>query len=236
MESKLLHVAAALAMAMVASACEAQEGPRTASHSRLARVTCGSHGTTTTTPVVRPQLDGVHILFDNEATRHQYYIRASSDQTNNHGGQLTDVPKEVVSFMPPGEILVGCFETARDIPYEARSDRFVSITVVDAEDHWVEPRLPCEQERAGEFASDRTVGNQPNVEGLIRDLVPGVQPTDAFEHPGYPRTEFHAEARHLVREGEAVAQFAVYQQRSRWHVSVWRCPDVAIGLSNTERN
>ena len=179
---------------------------------------------------MQPQLDGVHILFDNEAVQRQFYIRASSDQAYNHGGQLTEVPKEVRSLMPPGEILVGCFDTARDIPYEGPSGRFVSITVLDAEGLWVDPRLPCEQERAGEFIGEPAMGNQPNVEGIIRDLVPGVQPTDAFEHPGYPRTEFHAEARHLVREGQGVAHFAVYQQRSRQHVSAWRCQDVAVGL------
>ena len=134
--------------------------------------------------------------------------------------------------MPPGDILIGCFDNSRDIPYNERTQEFASITVVDPEGLWSAPDLSCEQQPGGRFIDGEVMGVAPvpeDVEGLIRSEVPGIEVDDDLIKPGYPGTEWHGELKHVMRDGESIAAVQVYQQRSRWEISVQRCEGVRIG-------
>jgi hypothetical protein len=53
-----------------------------------AEVICTDAGATAVTPVVRPQRDGVHIVFDNRTDRREFYVRAAAASEPNQGGTL----------------------------------------------------------------------------------------------------------------------------------------------------
>src|SRR5918999_1172549 len=70
---------------------------------------------------VQPQRDGVHVHIENESGARQYYIRSALDEAQNHGGRLRkDESIDIRTTMPPGDILIGCFDNSRDIPYNER--------------------------------------------------------------------------------------------------------------------
>jgi hypothetical protein len=125
---------------------------------------------------------------------------------------------------------VGCFRRATDVPYDEPAREFAEVVVMDARRLWIDPDLDCPEQPGGRFASGEAIGTVPDdVDGLVRSQVPGLQADDHLIKPGYPDTQFHGEPRLVVRDGEPVAGVTIYQQRSRWVISVRRCRGVAVG-------
>ena len=227
--SPRLAVAVALAVGGV-SGCEGSPSEALSPPS-LARITCLDHGATSLVQRVQPMHDGIHIHIENDSGSRQFYIFAAEGGWN-HGGRLRESgATEIKTLMPPGKIWVGCFMRATDIPYNEPAPEFAEVMVVDPQRLWIDPDLGCLEEEGGRFADGEAEGAVPeDVEGLIRSEVPGVQADDELVKPGYPGTGWHGELRLVVREAEPVAAVNVYQQRSRWEVSVRRCHGVAVGI------
>jgi hypothetical protein len=220
----------AVAAVIGISACE--EAPeRDAPAPFAAQIRCEEEGARALTPRVQPQDDGIHISIDNQSGARQFYIRAADDEGWNQGGRLGDSGvSKVKTTMPPGQIWIGCFERASDIPYNESAPEFAEVRVVDREGLWIAPDLDCSEEEGGRFLDGEAEGAAPeDVDALIRSEVPGIEADDAFVKPGYPGTEWHGELRHVVRDGETIAAVNVYQQLSRWEVSVRRCQGIGVG-------
>lgn len=226
------RLAAALAIAFCGvSGCERSPSEESLP-AKLARITCEDDGAKSTVQRVQPQHDGVHIWIENNSGARQFYIRAADDEGWNQGGQLRDSGvSEVKTSMPPGQIWIGCFKRASDIPYDEPGPEFAEVMVVDPQGLWIDPDLGCLEEEGGRFTDGEAEGAVPeDVETLIRSEVPGIEADDDLVKPGYPGTGWHGELRQVVRDGEPVAAVNVYQQLSRWEVSVRRCRGAAVGL------
>ncbi|MGH2788787.1 MAG: hypothetical protein ACRDJV_12940 [Actinomycetota bacterium] len=227
MHHKIAGLSAALILAVTAGCDNAREKESPAP--TVLRVVCDDEGTTAVATRVRAIRDGVHISFDNRSGARQYYIRTASDEGQNHGGGLRGRLTEVRTTMPPGALLVACFQSGDEYPY-AITD-FAEVRVVDPDGLWTPPNLDCDrEEEAGRFVDGKAVGYAPkDVEGMIRAQVPGIEADDEIVNPGYPQTEWHSEFRLVVRAGKAVASVSVARQDNNWQVDVRRCPGIEIG-------
>lgn len=199
-----------------------------------ARVRCTEEGVDAFTSEVRPQGDGIHILFDNQTDRRTFYLRDADSTAPNHGGRLSPhAATEIRATFAPGEILVGCFPTQNDSPFsEVEGQGFGRLSIVDPEGLWVSPEPDCTDpsKRPRVTASEVSGPDEPDFESMARQYVPGVEPNDVFEHPGYPETEFHADEMLLVlRDGESIASLSFFQEQGSWKIGVRACPDSGIG-------
>jgi hypothetical protein len=217
-----------VALAGLATGCS---GPRQADEAvpAVARLVCEDGGARALTPRVRAVSDGIHIEVDNEAGARGFYLRTATSAGNNHGGKLEPTgTTEIRTTMPPGDILVGCFDRAA--PYNEVAREYARITVVDPDDLWVDPAVGCETGEQQRYRDGPAEGNAPDdAEAIIRSTVPDVLPTDQVIRPGYPETQWHGESRLVVRNGSPIATVSVYAQYGRWEVNVRACPGSAIG-------
>ena len=219
-----------LVLAAAAGCDQARDEDRAAP--RVARLVCEDQGARALTRRTRAMRDGIHIEMGNRAGAIQFYIRSAADEGWNHGGRLRRKGMtEIRTTMPPGEIWIACGDRAQDIPYNERAPEFAEVTVVDSEDLWIAPELDCEpEEGVGRFVGGAAEGNAPDdVEGIIREVVPGVGADDDLVRPGYPETQWHSEFRHVVRDGRAIASVSLLPQGDRWNLSLRRCLGADIG-------
>jgi hypothetical protein len=225
------HKLAALSVALIlvgTTGCEdtrVEESPVP----EVLRVICDDRGTTAVATRVRAVRDGVHVSFDNQSGAREFFLRSASDEGQNHGGRLRDRVTNVRTTMPPGDLLVACFQSGDEYPYAVTD--FAEVKVVDPDGLWTPPELDCDgEEDAGRFVDGKAVGYAPkDVQGMIRAQVPGIDTDDEIVNPGYPQTEWHSEFRLVVRAGKAVASVSVARQDNNWQVDVRRCPGIEIG-------
>jgi hypothetical protein len=200
---------------------------------RVAQFVCEEDGTRALTPFVQATSVGIHIEIDNEAGARQFYLRSTAQPDQNQGGKLeAGGVTELTTTMPPGGLAIGCFGRGADIPYSEVTSDFAEITIVDPDDLWIPPELPCagyeeEQER---YVDGQAKGFVPeDADDLVRSTVPWIVPTDHIIRPGYPETQWHAEFRHVVRNGTPIASASVFQEHGRWKVLVRGCPGAITG-------
>jgi hypothetical protein len=220
------QIAAVAAVVLVACS-----GPREGEEAvpSVIRLACEETGAQTSTPRVRAVRDGIHIEVDNRSGARQFYIRSrASDQ--NHGGRLRDGKNDIRTTMPPGDVFIGCFERGADVPYADVTQEFARITILDPDGLWIPPELQCTTGEQQRFAGGPAEGTVPeDTDAIIREAVPDVLPTDEIVRPGYPETQWHAEFRHVIRNGEAIASVSVFRQNGRWQALVRACPGSTIG-------
>lgn len=219
-----------VALAGLATGCS---GPRQVDEAvpAVARLVCEDGGARALTPRVRAVSDGIHIEMDNEAGARGFYLRTATSAGNNQGGKLEPTGKtEIRTTMPPGDLLVGCFDGPVDPAYYEVTPEYARIAVVDPDGLWVDPAVGCETGEQNRYRAGPADGNVPDdAESIIRSTVPYVLPTDQVIRPGYPETEWHGEPRLIVRNGSPIATVSVYAQYGRWEVAVRACPGASIG-------
>lgn len=184
----------------------------------VGRVACTRAGAEARTPEVQPQADGVHLLIGSHGSADTFYLRTADAPTPNHGGRLADPLSEIRTSMPPGDVLVGCFERGDLPPWrETAGVGYARLTILDPDGLWVPPELGCDE--AGlEKIDARGPGHRSlSLEDLARRILSGLQPGDTFENPGYPQTQWHLASLLIARGGRAIAriEFEAYDE-PRW--------------------
>lgn len=199
----------------------------------VAVVRCTEDGTRVDSSVVRPMPDGVHIRFVNETDDRGFHLRSVDDAAQNEGGRLrpNDVT-ELTTSAPPGETLIGCFESPSDPPFfDTEGQDYARLTIVDPEGLWVNPELACG--RGWKRSRIRTdVKEQVDPEQVAHDEVPGLRDGDVIRRPGYPGTEWHLDTHVVVRDGENVAFLVFGRRGGRWEIGIHACPGSAIGKAS----
>ncbi len=194
----------------------------------VAEIACSQDGAVALTPQVRPREDGVHLKFYNP-TRRWRAFNLLHDGRGNEGGRLSMGTDANVSTFPPGPLYVSCLERQNDAVFNSRDDTYARFTIVDPDGLWTEPDLDCDVERERPVVvTDEPLPEDPDrlpdFEALIREHVPGLEPADELERPGYPGTEFHFEPRTVVRGGRRVAGVMLVQEDGFWAIDVRACP------------
>jgi hypothetical protein len=217
-------LAALVSVLLVTTACIGGDGPDgfRAPGTPLpdvARVTCTRAGTESQTREVLPQADGVHVLIERRGSGDSYYyVRAATARSLNQGGRLQGPLSEIRTTMPPGDILVGCFEPGQPPPWRKTAGvGYARLTVLDPDDLWFPPELSCD-EHGLEKIDARGPGHRSlSLEELARRLLSGLEPEDTFENPGYPETQWHLASLLITRGEEAIAriEFDAYDS-PRW--------------------
>lgn len=201
------------------------EGP-----ANLAAIQCTRQGAEVQTPEIVPRTDGVHLRV--HARRKGVFHAVSSDQPDLEVEARVRgrSPTELIAVLPPGDILVGCFERPNAIPDEASEDDYATMTLQDPESMWTTTTLACDEPvEAGEFTGPQVDLDQPpSYELLAVSTVPGLGPNDGLVTPGYPQTRWPFTRLMVFRDQGAVAEIS-FLPRRRWNVQVVACPDAGIG-------
>jgi hypothetical protein len=171
----------------------------------VAQVVCEPSGPRVLTPVVRPQLDGVHVRVRNtfdEAVA--IGLRAVSGGGQGDGGPPGVF--ELIFSVAPGDLVVTCSPGEAD---HGDPRWQAPMGVVDPEGIFVPYALECggKQAMAGifDYVSGATGPRGDPVE-IARDSIEGLSSTDGVERAGYPserRSTDEAIVR-VVHEGRVV--------------------------------
>jgi hypothetical protein len=198
-------------------------------------VTCRGGATIVQTPVVRVQIDGVHLRFDNEGARAEYSLHHESWAPGAaEGGPLAPgLSREGRSSIPPGHVLVAC---VTDLPgsYDDDGVHPDAVRIVDPEDLFVPFDLVCGW------------GEQFRVRIETDDLAPmaafhridGVRSDDELVPPLYPESPRYGPTAIVFREGEAVARimhFGTWGREEIAELLVNACPGSGISKGEAER-
>jgi hypothetical protein len=194
-----------------------------------ADVVCGEHGATTSTPLVRPQRDGIHVVFDNRAGYRRYLFQ----DPNGHGGLLHAGPNPAVTYTGPGHFWVGCVAPRGALA--PGSQFYIRIQVVDPQGLFTPQELDCVPGRRG---VRRRVGSATDLAAIVR-TIPGVLPGDRVLRPGYPDEAYMVEPRVVIRGGRVVARITMFgptgesppPTSAEWKLWVDACPGSGIGTS-----
>lgn len=183
------------------------------------------------TTTVRARRDGVHIVLENESSGRTFFVREVGGERNEGGRIEPGERDEIVTTMPPGAVVVGCFQSTSEGFSAPRSDqRFARIRIVDPARLSVAAELECEEvlERFGV-----NIGKASSVDdfGALARRVPGVDQGDDLQRPGYPETGLHFEQRIVVRDGRRIARLTFLERRGKQRVSVDACPGSGIGTN-----
>jgi len=200
----------------------------------VAEVICDDSGTRTTTPVVRPQRDGIHVIFRNLGGFGQFFFPTPAESSSSdlgHGGPLErGRATEATTFNGPGTFLAGCLRHGQSSYSEGI--RFARIMTVDPEGLFTPDTPDCEPGKRGIY---RRMGSA-DLAAVVR-TVPGVLPTDQVLRPGYPDQGWMVEPRIVIRDDRAVALITLFGPLSEsppptsveWKLWVDACPDSGIG-------
>lgn len=177
------------------------------------------------TPVVRAWEDGVHFRFANPggasefALHHQTWPHGTSE-----GGNLPPDGSVGRSSIAPGKILVACIPE-RLGSYSDPDAPTAVLEVVDPEGLYVSWDLACGP--GEQFRMRLEVAERESVTEAFR-RVPGVEPSDHFRRPLYPRSPLHWPTFIVFREGRAVARIGAPRQGDEWELLVDACPGSGI--------
>jgi hypothetical protein len=172
----------------------------------LARVSCDGETTRVLTPRVRPQRDGIHVRFENDAGHPlSYSIKAARGD-----GSGADVPLngvDAVVALPPGELTIACFDPRS--PADPSDEEGARIEAVDAREIWTPTLLSSTCETAVSTIADYPVGaagERGSTEEVARRFLEKqdvLEAGDVVEKAGYPEQE--QQVVRLVRDGETLA-------------------------------
>jgi hypothetical protein len=205
-----------------------------------AEIVCSQDGAVSLTPRVQATRVGVRFRIYNESGAWDEF-NLTSPAGGDSGGRL---PRKGVFDntwnIAPGPHAIGCFRDTRPVPFsDPTHPDYTAFTVVDPNGLWVEPGLDCTQDRRrAEVASDvpvRSYRDEPEMEPLIRDLVPGVRDGDTFVRVTYPESAAKSEHLTLVRDGRKVAVFYLSSEEDPetpgkyvWSLLPYVCPGSGI--------
>ena len=195
----------------------------------VARVLCTEDGATAVTPQVRPRDDGIHIEIDNRTDKRMFYIRDAELSDGNQGGGLKPhAIEKVVSTLPPGMILVGCFENDRTTPYsEVAGQGFAELTIVDPESKWVpvEPSCAIPERMEWDVRVEDAPENPDYVE-MARAHIDSLDEEDQLLPAGYRDTPWHSAALLTVmRDDDAIASLSFWPGTGYMTISVQTCSE-----------
>jgi hypothetical protein len=149
----------------------------------IARIVCTQEGTRVETATIRPRLDGVHVLIDNQLG----FDTGFSTRYENGAGEGDNAPtggSEHVLAAPPGTLEIGCYGD----PDEA-SD-LEAILVVDPTGIYRSTELDCDATVQGisDYAEGATgyVGELMDIARIRLDQAIQLHDDDAVEFAGYP--------------------------------------------------
>ena len=199
----------------------------------VARIVCGEGRPSTTTPVVRPQRDGVHVVISNRGGFTQVFFPDPFESVGSgHGGRLLPGRNVEITYAGPGVFEVGCFHGAVDwVGHSA----YVEVRVVDPQGLFTpdQPQCSVYLRHRGIY---RRIGSASDLEAIVR-TIPGVLPDDEIRRPGYSKTPWIVEPRVVIRSGRVIAHVTMYgpgpasppANGSQWRLVVDACPDTGIG-------
>jgi hypothetical protein len=197
-----------------------------------ARVSCDGETTTVAVPQVRPQRDGIHVRFANEAGRPLDYS-ILSPRAGGPGGEVPSEGVEVVVALPPGRLTVACFDPESDVdPSDVPRE---SLEVVDVVGLWTPSFLDssCKSTVSthSDYGADASgeLGAPAEIARAFLEERGVLRPDDTVEAAGYPEQE-EAVVR-LARGAETVAVVELAGDgEGGWLVStVTSCTGIGLG-------
>ncbi len=158
------------------------------------QVVCDANGTSVTTPIARPQPDGVHLRIENTTGTDMGFDVGTLGGDNAPSGA-----SEIVWPVPPGDIEVGCSDLEGN-----RQDR-ATLTIQDPDGIWIDPKVGCDDVAVGtaDYVQGAT-GEHGDLVAIARaGVADRLREGDVVEAAGYPA----ATDRHVivVRDGTTVA-------------------------------
>jgi len=208
---RLLFVLA-LAAALALPACGAGEesGPAASTQASeppepalpdLARVVCESQGPPRVeTPSVKPQRDGVHLVFVNETGKDLSF----SIEDPSEGGMGADAPRGTstqVTDLHPGTVTIACYD-----PYTEDGSEVprTPLEIVDDDGVWISVRLDCTAgfDQVADYAEGAR-GDADPLEATRKGIGSYIEPGDVVEPAGY--LDAPTPLYRLVRDGEVLA-------------------------------
>lgn len=191
-----------------------------------AEIVCSQDGAIAITPQVLAQDDGVHVRFYASGGRWTAF-NLLADDGKNEGGRLRQ--GSFVTGFAPGPLYAGCFEHLDDASMSPRDPAYTTITIVDPQRLWTPDELDCDApEKRRAIDTGEPLVEPERFDELIREHVPGIEPTDDLERPRYPQTEFHFEPRTVVRDGRRIAGLLLVRGDVNWAIDVQACEGSGI--------
>ncbi len=194
----------------------------------LAEVTCGTDpATSTSTPIVRPRSDGVHVRTTNATGEDR------SLQIEDVGGDNAPVGvSETVWQLGPGATRIRCVDTELD----AGSDvGWVSLTVVDPNALFRTTRLTCSSTTMlNNDYVEEAAGRKGDPVALTKTVIAGLRASDVVETAGYRQTP--EQLVRVVRDGAVVGWLSWGKAMDGgWLLSTTAlCGGTGLGMRQTE--
>ena len=162
------------------------------------RVTCRPGGPELSTPVVRPQADGVHFIVENRTAEPLYFLVLLGivEQDVAPGATV-----EVVGPVAPGDARAGCYSPEKAEP---EPDELTPVEVQDPQGLWRSPELDCQGSGAWELIIDYLggPGRQGSPEDVAAAELRGLRPDDEVRRVQYPEQERPVVG--VIREGRTI--------------------------------
>jgi hypothetical protein len=218
--SALLFVVTACADAPSASTEPARESP-----ADVALVICERGAISLETPVVRAWEDGVHFRFENPGGAAEFSLHHQTwPYGTAEGGNLPRVASDGRSSIAPGKVLVACIPE-RLGSYSDPDAETAVLEVVDPAGLYVSWELACGE--GEQFRMQLKLGDDESVVEAFR-RVPGIEPSDRFQRPLYPRSPLHWPTFMVFRDGQAIARIGAPRLGDRWELLIDACPGSGI--------
>jgi hypothetical protein len=191
----------------------------------IALVICERGGIRLDTPVVRAWEDGVHFRFENPggaaefSLHHQTWAYGTAE-----GGNLSRAVSNGRSSIAPGKVLVACIPE-RLGSYSDPDAETAVLEIVDPAGWYVPWDLACVE--ATQFRMRLTAADGEGVTEVFR-RVPGIEQSDRFQRPLYPRSPLHWPTFMVFRDGRAIARIGAPGLGEQWELLVDACPGSGI--------
>jgi hypothetical protein len=197
----------------------------------VADVVCDGDGTHVLTPQIRPQPDGVHFRIDNRTGVHlgfEFRFGESGAGGDNAPVGTSEITR---SDVPPGDVLVTCWDFRGQPALPKDPDEFVTLAVVDEDGIWTSPNLDCGDAGWVTGTGDYGEGAKGVVGDpvdLAKDHFQGLRATDLVRSVGYPQEEQPVVG--VVRDGTTIATAEYLSDgEGGWLLStVSRCQDSGL--------
>jgi hypothetical protein len=177
-------------------------------------VLCEGEAVRVQTPIVRAQVDGVHLQVVNSGAARPYEVR-SDDALPTTGVLPEDGVVDLVLPLAPGVVGFTCFRAGSGEPVTA------SFELQDPDGLWQPGVLACDRPESGVFVT--TYAEEP-FGRTARRAVLGLVAADRLVKPGYPGTAWHGELHVVVRGDRVIARIVRVLNHGRWSVTVDACP------------
>jgi hypothetical protein len=147
------------------------------------RVVCDAHRTTTMTPVVRAQPDGLRSSVEaSEEIAEISFHRVAWE----HGMSVVGGVGDGAFALQPGKILVACSPGPRTSYWDVE---FATFELIDPEGFWLESGVDCDETTAveGRLGTEYRWIPYPRLGAHIEEAISGLIPRDVVRTEGYPK-------------------------------------------------